>query len=264
MEAAGGARGGVGGVVFLLHQPVGQGVDHGLDLVVALHGNVGGLVKVEVLLVKDNVHVAGVAELAQFHRGELHLGGAAATKDVHVGDGRGLQPLVDVVRDLGDKHVVGVLGQHPRHIQCHVAVANDGDLLGGQRPFARHIRVPVVPGHEVGPAVGALQLDAGDVQVCVLDGAGREDDGVVVLLQVFQHQVRAVLDVAEEANVSPVQDLVQRVDNALDARMVRGNAIADQSIGGRVTIKEVDADHQSGTHFLAFGQHVCRINAGRA
>ena len=153
-----------------------------------------------------------------------------------------------------------MLGQHPGHVKGHIAVANDGDLLGGQRPFTRHVRVAVVPGDEVGAAVRTFQLDAGDVQVRVLDGASGEDHGVVVLLQVLQHQVSAVFNVAEEADVAAVQHLVQGVHNALDARMVRCNAVADQAVRRRVAVEEVNADHQAGSHFFAFRQHVCCIN----
>ena len=88
VKAAGGACGGIGGVVVLLHQPVSERVDHGLDLVIGLDSGIGGLIKVEVLLVQDNVHIAGVAELAQFHGRELHLSGAAAAKNVNVRDRR--------------------------------------------------------------------------------------------------------------------------------------------------------------------------------
>ena len=150
--------------------------------------------------------------------------------------------LVDVVRDFGHQQLVGVLGQHAGHVQGHVAVADHGDLLGLQRPVARHVRVPVVPGDEVGGAVGPLEPDAGDVQVRVLDGAGGEDHGVVEGAEVVQGQVAAVGDVAEEADVAAVQHLVQRVDDALDPRVVRGDAVADQAVRGRVRLEEVDAD----------------------
>ena len=75
-----------------------------------LHGLLGSLVKLEVLFVQDDIHVAGVCEFAQLKRGELHLCGAAATEDVHVSYGGGsLQALVDVVGDFGDEQVVSAL-----------------------------------------------------------------------------------------------------------------------------------------------------------
>ena len=94
--------------------------------------------------------------------------------------------MKDVVRDFRDKHVIGVLGEHACYIQGHVAVTNHGNFLGSQRPFPGDIGVSVIPGDEVRAPVGTFKLDAGDVQIRVLDGAGGEDDGIVVLLQVFQ------------------------------------------------------------------------------
>jgi hypothetical protein len=73
-----------------------------------------------------------------------------------------------------------VLGEDAGHVEGHVAVADHGDFLGIQRPFAGNVRVSVVPGDEVGAAEGSLEFDARDVQVRVLDGAGGENDGVVV------------------------------------------------------------------------------------
>jgi hypothetical protein len=70
----------------LLHQPVGERVHHGLDLVVAADGVVGGFIEFEVLRVQHNVHILHVAELAQFQRGELDLRRAAPAEDVDVRD----------------------------------------------------------------------------------------------------------------------------------------------------------------------------------
>ncbi len=196
---------------------------------------------------------------------ELHLGRAAAAEHVDVGDGRGLQPGVDVVRDFGDQEVVGVLGEHAGHVQGHVAVADHGDFLGLQRPVAGHVRVAVVPGDKVGAAEGALKLDARDVQVRVLDGAGGEDDGVVVRAEVIDGQVRAVVHVAEETDVAAVQDLVQGVDDALDAGVVGRHTVADQAVGCRVAVEEVDADGKfAALDGLALGQNVRGVDAGGA
>ena len=72
----------------------------------------------------------------------------------------GLETLVHVGGDLRRQFVAG-LGQHARHVEGHVADTDHGDLLGLQRPGAREVRVPVVPGHELAGAVAAVELDAG-------------------------------------------------------------------------------------------------------
>jgi hypothetical protein len=151
--------------------------------------------------------------------------------------GEAFKPLVDVVRDLGGKQLLRVLDQHAGHVQCHVAVADHGNFLRLQRPLPRHVRVPVVPGNKISAAEGALQVDARDRQVGVLDGAGGEDHSVVEGAEIVEGEVPAVGDVAQEPNVAAVQDLVERVDDAFDPRMVRGNAIPDQPVRRRVGLK---------------------------
>ena len=68
--------------------------------------------------------------------------GPAAAEDVHVGHGRLLEPLVDVVRDLGRQQVLGVLREHARDVERDVAVADHGDRLRLERPGARESGCP--------------------------------------------------------------------------------------------------------------------------
>ena len=215
--------------------------------------------------IQDDVHVLGVAEFAQLQRRELHLGRAAAAKHVDVGDRRILERPVDVVRDFGDQEFIGVLDQHAGHVEGHVAVADHRNLLGLQRPVPRHVRVAVVPGDEVGPAEGSLQADPGNIQVRVLDGAGGEDDGVVERAEVMQRQVPAIGDVAEEPDVAAVQDLVQRVDDPLDPRMVGSHPVADEAVGRRIGLEEVDADLEVAVlDLIGLRQDVRGVDTGRA
>ena len=109
------------------------------------------------------------------------------------------------------------------------------------------------------------ESDAGNVQVRVLDGAGGEDHGVVEGTEIVQGQVAAVGDVAEEPDVAAVQDLVQRVDDPLDPRMVRGDAVADEAVRGRVRLEEVDADLEVAVlDLIGLGQDVRGVDAGRS
>ena len=106
----------------------------------------------------------------------------------------------------------------------------------------RHVGVAVVPGDEVGGAVRAGQVDARDVERGVADRAGREDHGVVALLQLVERDVAADLDVADEADRAGIQHLVQRSDDALDARVVGGDAVADEAVRRGERLEEVDRD----------------------
>ncbi len=172
-----------------------------------------------------------------------------------------LETVVDVRRDLGGQQVVGVLGEHARDVEGDVAVADHGDLLCLERPGARHVRVAVVPAHEVGGAVAAREVDAGDAEVGVAHGAGREDHRVVVVLEVVQGDVLAEVHVAEDADVAAVEHLAQGGDDALDARVVRRDAVADQAVGRGQVLEQVDRDVEL-TRELE--QDVGRVDAGRS
>jgi hypothetical protein len=130
---------------------------------------------------------------------------------------------VHVGRDLGGEHVVGGLGQDPGHVQRHVAGADHADLGGRQRPVARHIRMTVVPLHELGGAVAAGQGNAGDNQLPVPLAVGRHDHRVVVAAQVGEREVPAVGDVAEQPQAGLVEHSAQRVHDLLDPGVVRGH-----------------------------------------
>ncbi len=117
---------------------------------------------------------------------------------------------------------------------------------GLQRPLARDVGVAVEPADEVGAAVRARQVDAGDVEVAVLLGAGGEHDRVVEALEVLELEVDAVLDVAEQADLRLVEDLVQGGDDALDARVVGRDAVPDEAERGGLALEQVDADALGG------------------
>ncbi len=135
-----------------------------------------------------------------------------------------------------------MLGEDPGDVECHVAVADDGDLPSFQRPGAFHVGVAVVPGHEIGAAEGTVELDAGNRKISVPDGARREDDRIIETPEIGQCQVPAVVDVAEETDVAAVQHLVQGVDDPLDPRVVGGDTVPDEAVRCRILVEKVDTD----------------------
>ena len=149
-----------------------------------------------------------------------------------------------------------MLGQDASHVQRHVADTQDGDLAGLQRPRARVVRVAVVPGHEVGSAVGLGQVHTRNVERVITVRARRNDDRVVVVTQVVDRHVTADLDIAEQANVATLQDLVQRYDDLLDTRVIRSDAVAHETVGRGKTLKQVDIHLEP-----RLGQDVRRVNA---
>src|SRR5690606_12930930 len=127
-----------------------------------------------------------------------------------------------------------------RDVEGDVAVAHHGDRLSRERPVARVVGVAVVPAHEIGRAEAARQLDAGDLEPRVAHRPGREDDGVVVPLEVVERDVAAVGDVAEDADVAAVDDGTRRTDAALGARMVGGDAVAHEPVRRGQLLEQVD------------------------
>ena len=105
-----------------------------------------------------------------------------------------------------------MLGEDAGDVQGDVAVTEHRNLLSFERPGAGVVGVAVVPGDEVCCAVGAVQVNTLNVEGCIKNRAGCEDDGVVVFAQVCEGQVLAVFNVAEETDVAAVQNLVQRGD----------------------------------------------------
>jgi hypothetical protein len=142
-----------------------------------------------------------------------------------------------------------------------VAVADDRDLAGLERPLARVVGVAVVPADEVGRAVGALGVDAGDAQLGVVHGAGREDHRVVVLLEVVERDVLTEAHVAEDADVATVEHIAQRRDDALDAGVVGRDAVAHQAVGRGQVVEQVDRHVEAP---LSLEQDVGRVDAGGA
>jgi hypothetical protein len=132
--------------------------------------------------------------------------------------------------------------------QGDVPGADHRDPLGVEAPVPRGVRVPVEPLHELGGAVAAGQVHAGDVQVPVLLAAGRDDHGVVERADIRERDVAPIGDVAEQPHAGPVQHPVQRMDDLLDARVVRRHAVADQAERGGQPVEHVDRAGRPGLH----------------
>ncbi|SII88396.1 Uncharacterised protein [Mycobacteroides abscessus subsp. abscessus] len=162
-----------------------------------------------------------------------------------------------MIGDLRDLHVIGLLGKHARDVECDVAVADDRNLLSLKRPVLAHIGVRVVPVDEVRGTVGTGEVDAGDVQRGIDEAAGGEDHGVVAIGELVQGDVDSVVDVGEHPDVSPVEDLDQGVDDALDPGVIRSHPVADQTERGWESLEEIDADLEI---TLSLRQQISRID----
>ena len=188
---------------------------------------------------------------------------AAAAEDVHVGDGRRLEPRVR--RSPGSRWAAG-----RRRAWRACATTSSATLplpmtatsLRLERPRAREVGVPVVPAHEVGGAVASPSRSMpGMFSDGIAHGAGGEDHGVVVLLQVVERDVLAEAHVAEDADVAAVEHLAQGRDDALDARVVGRDAVAHEPVGCGEVLEQVDRDVEVP---LGLEQDVGGVDAGGA
>ena len=208
-----------------------------------LAGHLDGLVvQIEVVLVDDELHAGQLLHLAQFLHAELGLGHATADEQVeHLGLVLA-DALVHVVRNVGlGLEVVGVAHEFAGHVHGHVAAADHGDVLGRKRPFAGTGGVAVVPFDELGGAVHAFKVGAGQVQRLVLDRAGGEQHGVVTGQQVVKSHVLAEFHVAVEVDVRVVERLLKRGGDELDGRVVRGHTVTHQAERHGQLLEQVDA-----------------------
>ncbi len=92
----------------------------------------------------------------------------------------------------------------------------------------------------------ARQILAGDVELAVGAGAVRPDDRVVEAGELLGADVAADGDVAEEAVGVVAGGLLVALDDALDLRMVRGDAGADEAERRRQAVDHVDLDRHLG------------------
>src|SRR5699024_8652248 len=91
------------------------------------------------------------------------------------------------------------------------------------------------------------------------EAAGGEDHGVIAVGELAETDVGAVFDIGEQADVAAVEDLDQRIDDALDARMVGGDPVPDQPEGRGQALEQVDAQVEV---VFGLGQQVGGVDAG--
>lgn len=85
----------------------------------------------------------------------------------------------------------------------------------------------VIPGHEVGSAIAAFQVDARNLQRRIRIGSGGDDNRVVIIVELRQRNVRPDIHVAMEGNIAPLKNIKEGVNNRLDSRMIGGHPIAN-------------------------------------
>jgi len=222
------------------------------------------VVQIEVVFVDDQLHARQLLHFAQLLHGELGLGHATADEQVQGLRLVGLDALVHVVRNVGfGLEIVGVAHELARHVHGHVAAADHSDFLGIERPFAGAGRVTVVPFHELGGTVHAVQVGARQAERLVFDGTSGEQHRVVTFQQLVKRHVLAEFHVAVQVDVWVVERLLESGCDEFDGRVVGGHAVAHQAERHRQLFEQVDAGLGAQSQLFAELAQLAQENIGR-
>ena len=163
-----------------------------------------------------------------------------------------LDALVHIVWNVSAfLQIVGIAHEFARHIHGHVATADHGDFLSFKRPFASAGRITVVPFHELGCAVYAVQIGARQSERLVFDCTGGEQHGIVTFEQFVERHVLAEFHVAVQVDVRIVERLFECRRDEFDGRMIGGHAVAHQTERHRQLFEQVDSGGSAEAELLA-------------
>ncbi len=214
--------------------------------------------------VDAHVGVGHVAQLEQLGVGEGRLGRPAPAEHDDLADARLGERLERVVGHVRHGELVAGQREHAGDVCRHVAVPDHHRALAGEVELeVAVVGVAVVPGDELGGGPAAGQVLAGDAHAAVGLGADRVEDGVIAGQQVRVGDVRAVVDVAVEAELGMGGGLLVDAADGLDVGVVGRDAAAHEAPGGGKTVVDVDLHLEVGMR-PALQQVTGRVEARRA
>ncbi len=194
--------------------------------------------------VDDHVGVVQVGQLAQLRIGERRLRRTAPAQHHDLLHRRPGQQLDRVIGRVGHPQLADIQGQHPRHVQGHVAVAHHHDRPRAQvEVMIGVVRVTVVPGHELRRRMRPRKLLPRDAQLTILRRPDRIQHRVIRRGQLLMGDVHAHLHVAVEAKALLGRRLLIHPRDRLDLRMVRRHPVAHQPPRRGQLVEHVDLDH---------------------
>ena len=209
-------------------------------------------IQIEIVFVDDQLHSRQLLHLTQFLHGELGLRHTATDEQVKHTRLVGLDALIYVVRNVGALlQIIGIAHELASHVHGHVAAADHGDFLSFKRPFASAGRITVVPFHELGCAVYAVQIGARQSERLVFDCTGGEQHGIVTFEQFVERHVLAEFHVAVQVDVRIVERLFECRRDEFDGRMIGGHAVAHQTERHRQLFEQVDSGGSAEAELLA-------------
>jgi hypothetical protein len=157
-----------------------------------------------------------------------------ANEDRDLVDAAGVEHLDCVISRVGGRELGGRQREHPRDIERDVAAADDHRVLGPQVKLQPAVvRMPVVPGDELGRGVRAAQALTGDPEPLVGRCTDRVEDEVIVLEQLLARDIGTQLDMTEEAEPIVLGRLGEGSRHRLDLRVIRRDARPHETVRGR-------------------------------
>ncbi len=204
------------------------------------------LVQFRLFGIGDDVRVLHLADFFDLGIGEGGLRRAAPPKEIDLCDPALTQGFQRVIRDVRGREFFRGAAQDAGDVDRYVAHADHGGaLLREIKMQVAVIRMAVVPRHEFGRRVAALQVLAGDAHASIRLRARRVQDLMVVLFEISQRQVLAELDVAVETEVGIGGDLLIRPGDGLDLGVIRGHSASDQPVGRRQAVEHIHLNVQA-------------------
>ena len=135
-----------------------------------------------------------------------------------------------VVRNIRICQFFRRLGEDTGDIHGHVPHANNCNAVYRKVELEiGKVRMTVVPGDKLRRRVRAREILTRYIQVAINLGARGEDDLMVVLLQIFEADMFAILDVTEESKARGLGTLVIGPCDGLVLLMIGGNAGTHQT-----------------------------------
>ena len=211
---------------------------------------------------QQNVDVGQFADFMQFFAGELGLLDTTPGQDVHLPDRAGgelPQHMLGYVRGPQSRHR---LQQHPGHVEGDIARPDDSDTGCRQGDSVDgRIRVPAVPGHQLGGRDAARKVLARHRQPSVGTRAAGNDHRVVVGAQFGKGDVPPQTDIAQETNRGPLHHAAELFDDGLDLRMIGRDPVSNQAVRHRQPVVQIDLHRRSGRRI---GERLRRVDPGRS
>ena len=153
---------------------------------------------------------------------------------------QGVERLGD---DVGTFELAPGLRQDSGDVESHIAVADHHGRLDVQgRAQLGEVRMAVIPADEGRRSDHSGKLRSGELQRPVDGSPGGEDHRVVKLLQLGDRYVAADHDIADEMDIVAQRHLLVALRHRLDRLMVGSDPEADQAIGDRKPVDDVDPD----------------------